>query len=124
MFARIALIAFAGSIGSVCRYAVQAFVDARGVSFPAGTFVVNMVGCLLFGVVWVLAQERGVIGPEMRIVLLSGFMGAFTTFSTLIFESGQLARGGAWPLFAANIGGQIVLGLALLGVGMMIGRTI
>ena len=60
--------------------------------FPRGTLVVNAAGCLLFGRVWCLGEERLVISGKTRLIILVGFLGSFTTFSSFAFETGQLLR--------------------------------
>jgi len=125
---RILLIAAAGACGSVARYGLSGLVQRlAGPSWPLGTWTVNILGSLLFGVIWAMAMadERGImISAEARIIILAGFMGAFTTFSTLSFETAQMLRDGQWVLAGANAGGQVVLGLAAVFVGMAVGKLI
>jgi len=125
---RILLIAAAGACGSLARYGLGGLVQRlAGPAWPLGTWTVNILGSLLFGVVWAMsmADERGiVISAEARIIILAGFMGAFTTFSTLSFETAQMLRDGQWVLAGANVGGQVVVGLAAVFVGMALGRLI
>lgn len=90
--------------------------------FPWGTLVVNGLGCFLFGIVWALAEERLVISGETRLILLTGFMGAFTTFSTFAFETGAFVRDSEWLLAVTNLIGQNVLGLALVFLGFTASR--
>lgn len=117
--------AIAGAAGTLTRYFFGGLVQkAFGGSFPMGTFAVNMTGCLLFGLFWSLAEERMVISGELRAVILIGFMGAFTTFSSFIFESGALIRDAQWAYALGNIVLQNILGLAALLVGMAIGRMV
>lgn len=122
---KILLIALAGAAGTLSRYGLAGVVQKSfGFSFPWGTFVVNMIGSFLFGIVFTLAEEKLIISGESRIIILSGFMGAFTTFSTLMFETGELLRDSEWLLAAANLGGQNILGIVFLFAGMAIARTI
>jgi len=115
----------AGGVGALSRYGLSGLVQRlAGGSFPAGTFVVNMAGCLLFGLVWGLMEDRAGIGPQARVAVLTGYMGAFTTFSTYAFESAALLRGGQWAYALANIGGQNLLGLALLFAGLALAKLI
>ena len=79
---------------------------------------------MLFGVVWTLAEERLVISGQTRVLLLTGFMGAFTTFSSFAFETVQLARDGEMLLAVGNIVLQNVLGLLSMIAGMMLGRAL
>ena len=122
---RILLIAAAGACGTLARYGLGGLVQRlAGPTWPLGTWTVNVLGSLLFGVVWAMADERGIIGAEVRIILLAGFMGAFTTFSTLSFETAEMLRDGQWALAGANMGGQVVLGLAAVFVGMAVGKLV
>lgn len=121
---KILLLALAGTCGTLARYWLSGAVHGvLGRDFPWGTAVVNLVGCLLFGLIWVLADERQLIRAEMRVVILVGFMGAFTTFSSLIFETSELLRGSQWGLAALNLLGQNVLGFAAFYLGTALGRA-
>jgi len=122
---RILLIAAAGAGGTLARYALAGAVQrVAPATFPYGTLVVNVVGCLLFGVVWALAEERLAVSPGVRTVLLVGFMGAFTTFSTYAFETSALLRDAQWAAAAGNLVAQNVLGVAALLLGLALGRLL
>ncbi len=113
----------AGALGAMARYALAGLAQrAGGASFPWGTLSVNLLGSFVFGVIWSLAEERLLISGEMRLILLTGFVGAFTTFSTLMFETGALLQDSEWALAAANLFGQSAAGLACLFLGLAIGR--
>ena len=119
------LIGAGGALGALCRYGLSGFVHRfLPADYPFGTTAVNVLGCFLFGLVWVLADERVLIRAEGRIFLLVGFMGAFTTFSTYIFETGQLVRDLQWLYAGLNLTCQIVLGFLGLALGMAAGRLI
>jgi CrcB protein len=107
----ILLIAIGGAVGSVCRYLLSsAVLRVMGTLFPAGTFVVNVIGCLVFGTIAGLAQERVTLAPDMRALLLAGLLGGFTTFSSYMNESVVLVREGQFLWAAFNLGGQVILG--------------
>src|SRR4051812_49810590 len=107
------LVAAGGALGSVARYALSTLVlRVTGTLFPLGTFVVNAVGCLCFGLVIGAAEQRIAISPEARAFILVGFLGGFTTFSSYVFESAGLLRDGQNGAAIVNIGGQVVAGLA------------
>ena len=109
----ILLIAIGGAVGSVCRYLVSsAVLRALGTLFPAGTFVVNVVGCLVFGAVAGAAQSRITLSPDARALLLAGLLGGFTTFSSYMNESVVLVREGLFLWAGLNLGGQVVAGFA------------
>ncbi len=116
-------LAVAGTLGTLARYGLGGLVQRLHESaFPWGTLVVNALGCFLFGVVWALAEERLVISGETRLVLLVGFMGAFTTFSTYAFETSAMLRDAEWLLAAGNLLAHNVLGIACFFVGVALGR--
>lgn len=122
---KILLLALAGAGGALARYWLSGAVQGvMGRDFPWGTAAVNLLGCLLFGLVWVMADERQLIRAEFRVILLVGFMGSFTTFSSLIFETGELMRGTQWAYAALNLLGQNVLGFAAFFVGAALGRAL
>ncbi|RMG37760.1 MAG: fluoride efflux transporter CrcB [Planctomycetota bacterium] len=118
------LIFAAGGLGAVCRYAVSGWVQRFSETFPIGTLAVNVAGCFLFGTVVVLAGERGLLPPQARLPALTGFLGAFTTFSTYGYETQQLLSDAEWGRAAlylvANNGGGV---FAVL-LGMACGRLI
>lgn len=92
-------------------------------SFPYGTFVVNVTGCFLFGLAWALFENRFVLAGTARIMVLTGFMGAFTTFSTFAFETSMLLRDGQWVLAFLNLAGQNLLGLSAMFGGLALAKA-
>ncbi|OLC49979.1 MAG: hypothetical protein AUH43_06550 [Acidobacteria bacterium 13_1_40CM_65_14] len=117
------LIAIGGALGSVARYLFSsAVLRASGSLLGVGTFAVNVVGCVVFGVIAGLAERRFVFGPHARVFLLVGVLGGFTTFSSFAFESVQLLRDGQFLAAAVNIVGQVVAGLVGLWIGFIIIR--
>lgn len=125
MAQKLLLLALAGSLGTLARYGMGGLVQRwAGVSFPWGTLAVNATGCFLFGLFWVLGSERFILGPDVRLIILIGFMGAFTTFSTFASESGQLLADSEWLLAAGNILLQNILGIAMFFFGSAVGRLI
>jgi CrcB protein len=123
VWTKLALIALAGAVGTLARFGMQGVVQRLcGEGFPWGTFAVNALGCFLFGVVWMLAEERLLISGETRLILLTGFMGAFTTFSTFAFETGQQLRESQWLYATGNVAGQVVVGVACVFLGFIVGR--
>ena len=115
----------AGALGTLARYSLAGIVQRwSGVSFPWGTYSVNVIGSFLFGLIWTLASERFIISPEVRLYVLTGFMGAFTTFSTFMFETGELLRGTSLLLGLANVTVQIVSGVLAVFLGWAAGRMV
>jgi CrcB protein len=88
-----------------------------GTLFPLGTFVVNVIGCLVFGAIAGAATQRVQIAPALRLFLLTGILGGFTTFSTYAFESFTLVRDGQFLWASLNVAGQVIAGLAGMWAG-------
>ncbi len=125
MLVKFFFIALAGGLGALSRYVLSGTIQQMvGPSFPAGTAVVNILGCFLFGFFVTLIDERMALPPGIKPYLLTGFMGAFTTFSTYVFETASLIRYSQWLLAAANLVGQTVLGFAFLFAGIILARAI
>jgi fluoride exporter len=123
MWKELALLAVAGAIGTLSRYGLSGLVQwFCGERFPWGTVAVNLTGCFLFGLIWTLAEERLIISGQTRFILLTGFMGAFTTFSTLAFETSGFLQDSMWWPAAGNAFGQLFAGVALIFLGFAIGR--
>lgn len=119
------LVAVGGAAGATARYLVDQWVAQRvGGSFPWGTLVVNLSGSLLLGILFALAIERGFLPASIRAPLLIGFIGAYTTFSTLMLESWRLMEDGALVLGLANLIGSSLLGMVALVGGLMVGRAL
>lgn len=119
------LIAFAGALGTLARYSLTGLIQfLLGSGFPWGTALVNVLGSFLFGVIWSLAEGRLALTPQSRAIILTGFMGAFTTFSTFMFETGGLLQDAQWAFALGNVALQVVVGLACLLVGLAIGQLI
>ena len=117
------LIAIGGAIGSTARYLFSQLVQrATGTLFPIGTFAVNCVGCLVFGAIAGAAEQRVQMTPELRLFLLVGILGGFTTFSSYAFESLVLLRDGQFAAASVNILGQVIAGLAGVWVGFALAR--
>jgi CrcB protein len=122
---KLLLLFTAVGLGVLARFGLGGLIHRwLGNSFPYGTFAINLLGCLLFGLVWSLAEVRMVIGAETRFILLTGFLGAFTTFSTYAFETTGLLANSQWPLAMLNLLGQSILGLLAVVGGMALGRLI
>jgi fluoride exporter len=119
------LIAVGGAGGAVARYLVDTFVSTAVVgAFPWGTLVVNLSGSIVLGILFAIVLEQGLLPSSARAALMVGFLGAYTTFSTLMLESWRLVEGGAPLLGLVNILGSTVLGMVAVVAGLTIGRTI
>ena len=120
---RWALLFLAGGAGVLLRYALSGAVQARaGGLFPWGTFAVNVLGCLAVGVSATWLEERSVLAPELRVALLVGLLGGFTTFSTFGLETWRLLADGESLRAFANVVGSVVVGLLAVVAGVRLAR--
>ncbi len=107
-----------GFIGTVSRFlASRYFQNLFLTSFPFGTFIVNITGCLLIGIFYGLAEKGGILSPEWRMFLTVGFCGGFTTFSTFAGENIALLKDGNFFYFALYTGLSVFLGLMATYLG-------
>jgi CrcB protein len=120
------LLLFAGGgAGSMLRYAVGLWVEARtGPGFPWGTFAVNVMGCFWIGVLATLADEHAWITPAARLALVTGVIGGFTTFSTFGLETWELVEDGRAWLAVANAAASLLVGLAAVVAGVQLTRQL
>jgi len=117
------IIALGGAIGSISRYGAQVSIYRLYPSvFPAGTFLVNLTGCLLIGIFYGLSEKGNLLTPEWRLFLTTGFCGGFTTFSTFAYENVDLIRSSDFLYAGLYIAGSIVLGIAAVFLGILLIR--
>ena len=113
MIKNLALVALGGGIGSAARYLCQKwFVENSINPFPWGTFFVNLLGCLLIGIIYAMAERSSLLTPPTRLLLITGFCGGFTTFSAFAFENMELLRSGDITYFILYSIGSVILGIA------------
>ncbi len=118
-------IAAGGAVGAVSRYLIQGWVEElAGGRFPWGTFVVNISGSFFLGVVFALAMDRAIVSPEIRVPLMIGFIGSYTTFSTLMLESWRLVEEGDYLFMFGNLLGSVVIGMFAVIAGLALGRLL
>ena len=104
-------VAFGGAIGSAARFLVQRLLTLHNLSsFPWGTFSVNVTGCFLIGVLWALSLKNNVMNESIRLFLMTGICGGFTTFSAFSLESIILLRDQKLSLFLIYSFGSLLLG--------------
>jgi len=125
MLRTILLVGSGGFIGSVLRYLVQLFVE-KGMSttFPWGTFVANMAGSFIIGVVFALAQKGNFLNAEWRMFLAVGFCGGFTTFSSFAYNNLTMLKEQTYGQFFLNVGGSLFFGLLAVFLGMILVRAV
>jgi CrcB protein len=114
-----------GIVGTLARYLFSGLVYEKvGTEFPYGTLIVNVSGCLLIGLFNSLAEDKLLLGPNERLLAMTGFCGAYTTFSTLILETSNLMKDGSFIKASLNLIISVTIGLALFRLGDLIGKTI
>ena len=123
--ARLFIVMAGGALGSGARYVLSTAVQARaGTWFPAGTFVVNLLGCAVFGLVVGLASTRpGLVTDDARIFLLAGICGGFTTFSAFGYDTLELMHSGQLALAALYVILQVVVGVAAVSSGIALAHA-
>ena len=114
-----------GAAGTVSRYVLSAAIhENAGHGFPYGTLAVNGLGCLVVGLLSTLHGGRFFLDENMKMLLAVGFCGAFTTFSTFIFETAHLAKGeGVWHALA-NVVLSLCVGVLAFILGRRLGRLL
>jgi fluoride exporter len=114
------IVALGGAIGSVARYKLGGFAlhHTQAWNFPVSTFSINVAGCFVIGVLAALVEHHDLFSPSMRLLLFTGVLGGFTTFSAFGYESAFLLRRGLAPVAASYILLSVSCGLAAVFVGM------
>ena len=95
-----------------------------GAAFPLGTLIINLSGSFLVGVILTLLTDRAIADPAWRLILVVGFCGAYTTFSTYSFETVALLQQGTYALAALYALGSVALGLGAVVAGMLVARLL
>jgi CrcB protein len=114
-----------GGLGAALRFALAGWVDQRvSPDLPWGTLAVNLVGCFAIGLLVTWADARGTLTPGLRLFLIAGLLGGFTTFSTFGLETWQLLADGraAWAM--ANAAGSVIAGMTAVVAGVVLGRAL
>jgi CrcB protein len=121
----LALIAAGGAVGAVSRYLVDsAILDRFAGAFPIGILIVNVSGAFAVGLLAALIVDRGVLPADLRAPLMVGFLGAYTTFSTLMVDSWRLIEDGLPLLAVGNLVGSVAIGLVAVVAGLWLGRSL
>jgi CrcB protein len=114
-----------GFVGAIARYLVDGRIAVwTGGALPWGTLVVNLSGSIAVGLLYALVTERAVLPADLRGPLMIGFLGSYTTFSTLMLESWHLIEDGAYLYAGANLAGSVILGIGAVVVGIAVGRAV
>lgn len=109
-----------GFIGATSRYSFYLLEKRFLPHLPLTTLIVNLLGCFLAGILWGLIQRKMLIHPDLKLFLMVGFLGSFTTFSTFSLETMTLIRSGDLMMAFVNMGMQLFLGLLLVYLGQSI----
>ncbi len=111
----------AGAVGALARYLLGRFIAERVTSqFPLGTFIINISGAFVIGLLSALLSHK-LISPVAQLTLATGFLGGYTTFSTMNWEGTQLARSGSLLVSMLYLGGSLLCGLAAAALGLALG---
>jgi len=118
-------IGLGGFFGAGCRYLLSKWVEIKWESiFPNGTLVVNIIGSFLLGFLMILFLEKTTDYPNLRIIITTGFLGAFTTFSTFSFETVMLLEDKSFLIAGLNIVSNLFAGILAVMLGIFLTRTL
>jgi fluoride exporter len=122
---KILLIALFGAVGTLSRYGLQGLVQTRtGSTFPYGTLLINLTGCLFLGFLGQLALNRMLVSADLRIAIAVGFFGGYTTFSSFGWETAKMLEDGEWLRAAAYVGASVIAGLLLSVAGIRLANRL
>jgi len=113
----------AGFVGAISRLFISTTSPRFfGPDFPFGTLIINVTGSFIFGWFWQLTSPAGrwSVSDTVRMTVLVGFVGSYTTFSTYVFDSHQFLEQGSWLKAGANLIGSLILGLLAIQLGMRV----
>ena len=114
-----------GVAGTVARYFLSGVVyQVFGTNFPYGTLAVNLIGCFVIGFLAALAEDKFLLGPNARLLLMAGFCGAFTTFSTFMLETANLIKDGETFRAFVNVIASVLVGFIVFKLGVFLAETI
>ena len=118
------LVVVGGAAGATVRWTTHELLPSDPGRFPWGTFVVNISGSFMLGLLFALAMDRAILSPEIRVPLMVGFIGSYTTFSTLMLESWRLVEEGDLLFAFGNIALSVAIGMIAVVAGLALGRLL
>jgi len=122
---RLLLVCVGGAVGSGARYLTALWAaSAMSPAFPYGTFIVNVVGSFLIAFIMHVGAATELLSADVRVMLTTGVVGGFTTYSTFNYETTNLFRLGAWPAGMLNIGVTLIGCMAAGFAGLLLARLI
>ena len=123
MIKNIFLVLLGGGIGSVARYLLSYFLTKNNTTqFPWATFIANGLGCLLIGLLFGYIQKNNLQNETLKLLLITGFCGGFTTFSTFAYENSELIKSGDISSFLIYTFISIIFGIAAVFIGIQIAK--
>ncbi|MBD0332543.1 MAG: fluoride efflux transporter CrcB [Chitinophagaceae bacterium] len=121
----ILLVGIGGGAGSIARYLFQKWVNNFYFhSFPLATFLINIIGCFSIGIFYAATEKTNILSPQLRLLLITGLCGGFTTFSTFSFENMHLIRTGDLVYFLLYSLGSVIIGIATVFTGIFLIKAI
>ena len=119
------IVGIGGFVGAIVRYALAVWIgQAWGRAFPLGTFIINVSGSFLIGLLMTLFTERYSFDPAWRLLFVVGLLGAYTTFSTFEYETGKLINDSEWLFAAMNVVLSVTAGFVALKFGEVLAKII
>ena len=122
---KILLLCVGGAFGTVSRSLLSTMIlKSAGSDFPYGTMIVNLLGCFIVGVLANLSEVKYCLTPNLKLLLIVGFVGAFTTFSAFILETADLMKEGETSRAFLNVFISLIVGFFVLRLGVLFGKNI
>lgn len=113
------LVGIGSGIGGMCRYLISLLMGSTSNGFPWGTFTVNIAGCLLIGLLWGMTSRFSSLSPALSLLLMVGFCGGFTTFSTFSKEGLTMLQANNYILFLLYAIGSVIIGIMAVALGYL-----
>ncbi|AWH85694.1 fluoride efflux transporter CrcB [Flavobacterium album] len=125
MIKSILLVGLGGATGSILRYLTTVLVNKYwSQAFPLATFIINIVGCLLIGLLMAFIEKHAGMSTNFRLLLVTGFCGGYTTYSAFAYENTSLIGGSQSLVAFAYIAASVIVGILFVWVGMYLGRLL